>query len=67
MNIVLYTIDCPNCKALARLMNDYDIQYSICKDIDKMISMGMNEMPMLGVDDKLLTYNEALKWVRERG
>lgn len=67
MDIVLYTIDCPACKALERLMNDYDIQYTICKDVDKMISMGMNDMPVLGIDDKLLNKAEAMAWVRERG
>ncbi len=67
MDIILYTIDCPACIALEMLMKRHNIQYTVCKDIDKMISMGMNEMPVLGVNGKLLSNAEATAWVRERG
>jgi len=66
-NIVLYTTGCPKCKVLERKLAEKNIQYTEGTDIEKMLELGIYNMPVLGVDDKLLNFGEAINWVRDRG
>lgn len=66
MKIVLYTSGCPKCEVLKKKLNDKGINYTVFSDIDKMIEMGMTEMPMLSVDNKLMDFQNAIKWINER-
>lgn len=61
--IILYTIDCPNCKRLEDKLNDCGMSYNVCKDKGKMVELGMTAMPVLQIDDDLfLNFKEAMKW-----
>lgn len=61
--IILYTIDCHNCKRLEDKLNDCGISYNVCKDENKMVELGMTVMPVLQIDDGLfLNFKEAMKW-----
>lgn len=64
--IVLYTIDCPKCKILERKLKEADVEYEVVKDVDAMMSLGVNSAPVLGVGESLLNFNEAIGWVRNR-
>lgn len=64
--IVLYTIDCPNCKRLEKKLDSLNIRYDICKDEDIMISKGFKNFPILEVDDKCMGFKEAMKWANDR-
>lgn len=62
-NITLYTSGCPKCNILKKKLDDKSIEYSVFDDIDKMIEMGFNEMPVLDVNGKRMNYVEAVKWI----
>lgn len=65
--ITLYTIGCPRCKILEEKLNAAKIEY---KKIDKLDEMPkevveQDRYPMLSVDDKLLNYVSAVKWLND--
>lgn len=63
MNVILYTSGCPKCDILKKKLDDKNIVYSVFNDIDKMIEMGLNEVPVLDVGGKRMNYIEAVKWI----
>lgn len=65
MNVILYTSGCPKCDILKKKLDDKNIVYSVFNNIDKMIEMGLNEVPVLDVDGKRMNYIEAVKWINE--
>lgn len=64
--IVLYTIDCPKCKILERKLKEADIEYEVVKDVDMMMSLGISSAPVLKVDEDLMVFNDAVKWIMSR-
>lgn len=67
MNITLYTVDCPKCKVLEKKLNNANIEYTVCKDTKIMTKKNIIKLPMLGVDDKLLTFKEAVDMINQMG
>lgn len=61
MKKVLYSTHCPKCMMLENILKKENIDYEVCTDVDKMLSMGIQSVPMLGVGDKLMDYDEAVK------
>lgn len=66
MNIVLYTTHCPKCCILKNKLDGKGIQYEECEDIDAMEKLGIDTVPILKVNDKLLSFPEAVKWVNNK-
>lgn len=65
--IVIYTQDgCPKCNILKKKMNNKNIEYTECNDVDILISKGIEFTPMLEVENKMMDYTNAVKWVNER-
>lgn len=64
--ITLYSTHCPKCKILEKKLDNANIEYVICDDMDIMINKGFDFLPMLEVDDKIMNFGEAVKWVNER-
>lgn len=64
--ITLYSTYCPKCKILEKKLDNAKIEYTICDDKEFMIQKGFDFMPVLEVDEKIMTYGEAVKWVNER-
>lgn len=65
--IVLFTIDCPNCKILERKLEQANIGYAVCRDKEVMREYGIDHLPVLRVDDKLMSFKEAIKWINNQG
>lgn len=63
--ITLYSNGCPNCMALKTELDKSNIEYIVCSDINTMINMGLNELPVLEVNGKLMSNNEAIDWIKE--
>lgn len=63
--ITLYSNGCPNCMALKAELDKSNIEYIVCSDIDTMINMGLNELPVLEVNGKLMNNNEAIDWIKK--
>lgn len=65
MNIILYTVDCPKCKVLEKKLNNANISFEICKDTKLMAEKNISKLPMLEVDDKMLTFKEAVDMINK--
>ena len=64
--ITLYSTNCPRCSVLEKKLDAAGINYSINNDVDEMISLGFMEVPTLVVDEKAMTFKEAIDWIGEQ-
>ena len=65
-NVIVYTTNppCPKCKVLKKKLDEANIKYGIFDDVDEMIKMGFENVPMMKVDEKIvLDFSEAIKWI----
>ena len=65
ISIILYSTGCPKCSILKKKLEEKKIPYDTVTDIEEMISLGINEVPVLSVNGDLLPFAEAVKWVNE--
>lgn len=65
--VTLYSNDCPKCKILKKKLDEKEVKYESCTDVNKMLSLGITTVPMLRVEDKMMGFSEAVKWVSEKG
>lgn len=67
MSVIMYTTGCPKCKILKKKLDEKKVEYEEETDVEKMKSMGIDRVPMLSVDGKLLSYLEAVKLINDGG
>ena len=67
MKVTLYSTGCPKCKILETKLAQKNINYEIFDDVDEMIKMGFQSVPILKVDEKVMDFGEAVKWLNEIG
>lgn len=65
MNI-LYSTHCPQCTMLEKQLRSKNIEFIICDDTKVMLDKGFKKAPMFEVDNQVMTFPEALKWVKEQ-
>ena len=63
--ITLYTTSCPKCKILEQKLKAKNIKYVEFTDVDRMIEMGFVNVPMLKVNDIIMDFTTANKWINE--
>lgn len=63
--IIFYTTHCPKCKVLKAKLDSLNIDYITQDDINIMENMGMTTAPILQVGNNLLTFSQAVKWLKE--
>ena len=63
MNITLYSTGCPKCIILEKKMDMKNISYDVVDDVDLMQEKGFTTLPMLEVDDEVMDFGSAVKWV----
>lgn len=66
IHIILYSNNCPQCKILKSKLDDNKIEYELCSDTDLMLSKGFKSVPMLEVDNIVMTFSQSLNWLKER-
>lgn len=66
MNIVLYSTGCPKCNVLKKKLDAKSIVYTEENSVDKMLAMGINQVPVLSVDDELLAFVQANEWINKQ-
>ena len=65
ISIILYSTGCPKCSILKKKLEEKKIPYDIVTDIKEMITLGINEVPVLSVNGELMSFSNAVKWVNE--
>lgn len=66
MNIILYTNNCPKCKILKLKLDQKNIKYEICDDLNVMVNKKFKSMPILEVNNKYLTFLDAINFVNNQ-
>lgn len=66
MNIVLYSTGCPKCNVLKKKLDAKSIVYTEENSVDKMLAIGINQVPVLSVDDELLAFVQANEWINKQ-
>lgn len=61
--VILYSTHCPMCNVLKQKLDEKHIGYQLETDIDKMQELGFTTAPMLQVDEKIMSFREALSYI----
>ena len=64
--IIFYSTGCPKCRILKKKLDEKGIKYEICSDTERMIGLGLTEVPALGVKGRLFSFAEAVSWVNQQ-
>jgi glutaredoxin len=64
--VILYSTGCPKCKILKSKLDDKNIIYEVCSDVNVMQVKGFRSVPMLEVDGNVMTYLDAINWIKEQ-
>ena len=65
--VTLYSTGCPKCKVLKMKLQKKGIEYEENTDVEEMLAMGLKSAPVLRVDDNLLPFEKAVRWVDKNG
>lgn len=65
MKITLYTINCPQCIILEKKLKIDGIRFEVVEDETVFNEKGITLFPVLEVDDKMLSFTEAVQWLKE--
>lgn len=66
MRLVLYSTDCPKCTVLKKKLNSKNIEFEENNSVDEMMTLGISTVPILRLDDTMMDFATAVKWVNEQ-
>lgn len=66
MEVILYSNGCPRCCVLQQKLDTKHITYAVENSVDKMLAMGINQVPVLSVDGELLAFGQANEWINKQ-
>lgn len=61
--VTLYTTGCPKCKVLKQKLIEKGVHFIENTNTDEMVALGLQTVPALKVDDKILSFGAAVLWV----
>lgn len=65
--VIIYTTDtCPRCKILKKKLEAKEIPFVEIQDIDELLKLNIDEVPIMKVDEKLYTFGDAVDWVNNQ-
>ena len=64
--IYFYTIDCPACNVLEQKLIRKGVEFEKVNDLDILREKELEVFPVLEVENKMLSYSEAIKWVNKK-
>ena len=63
--VILYSTGCPKCMILKKKLDEKGVAYDVKQDVDEMLSLGIETVPVLMVNGELMTFAEAVRWVND--
>lgn len=66
MDVILYSNGCPRCRVLKQKLDAKSITYAEENSVDKMLAMGISQVPVLCVDGELLSFGQANEWINKQ-
>ena len=64
--IILYSNGCPKCKVLKAKLEAKNIAFTENNNVEELIPMGYQSLPMLSVNVEFLYFVEANDWVNSQ-
>lgn len=61
--VTLYSTGCPRCKVLETKLKQKNVEFTVCSDVNEMEEKEISSVPCLGVDEEILDFGKAVKWV----
>ena len=61
--ITLFSTGCPKCKVIEKKLTQKNIEYKKVTDVAEMQRLGFTSAPVLKVDDKILNFGDANRWI----
>lgn len=65
-NIILYSTGCPKCEVLKKKLAEKGIQYTVNESVEEMLSLGIEQVPVLKINEELLPFPAAVKWINDK-
>ena len=61
--MILYSTGCPKCKILKKKLDNSGIEYAEETSVDKMLALGITQVPVLYVNDEMLPFVKANEYI----
>lgn len=61
--ITLYTTNCPQCRMLEQALEKKHMSFDIVYGEEPIVQMGLQSAPVLKVDDDIMPFAEAVRWI----
>ncbi len=65
-NLTLYTNGCPKCKVIKSKLEAKNIPFTENTNVEELISLGIQSLPVLKVGDEFLNFVNANTWVNNQ-
>ena len=63
MDIILYSTGCPRCSMIERKLEIKGIKYVKNTNVDEMLALGIDAVPVLSVNGELMDYKQIVDWL----
>ncbi len=64
--VILYSTGCPKCKILKKKLAEKNIDYTENQNVEEMVALGIDQVPVLKIDGEIMKFKEAVEWVNSR-
>lgn len=61
MEVILYTTHCPKCMVIEKKLQQKNIPFELCEDLEELINRGFQQAPILYIDGNFLEFADANK------
>lgn len=61
--MILYSTGCPKCKILENKMIEKNVKFTKSDDLAKVYEVGYRSVPLLEVDNKILSFADAVVYI----
>ena len=66
MKVILYSTGCPKCRVLKTKLDKKNINYIENNDVEEMLELGFDLLPVLKVDNDIMNLTEANDWINKQ-
>lgn len=64
--LILFSTGCPKCNILKKKLKEKNIQYKEENNIEKMLELGIESVPVLYISSQYLDFGQAVKWINNQ-
>lgn len=61
--ITVYSTGCPKCNVLIKKLNEKNILYNLCSDVEIMKSKNITQVPVIEADNNLMNFKQSIDWI----